>query len=255
MKTNSADSINIIQITDTHLFATEAGRLQGYATNQLFSDAVEKIKSQTRPVDFIFLTGDISQDHSAESYEYAAARLNQLRAPVYWIGGNHDDAPLVQSVFERYENFHLLNHLTTANWDFIALNTCREGTPNGYIVANEMERFLERLEVAKKNEKHVSIIMHHHPVPLGTPLVDECMLQDNEDFLRIVREYREIKLIVCGHVHGDYVVDLGGKKLEACPAISFQWKKGTSDLDTEDKRAFKYFRFEQGSYESSVVYL
>jgi 3',5'-cyclic-AMP phosphodiesterase len=255
MKTNSADSINIIQITDTHLFATDDRRLQGYATNQLFSQAIEKIKSQTKKADFIFLTGDISEDHSAEAYEYAAARLNQLPAPVYWIAGNHDDAVAVQSIFRRYENLHALDHLVTPHWDFIAVNSCRAGTPSGYIEPDEMERFLVQLDVAKKNKKQVAVILHHHPVPIGTPLMDECMLQDNEEFLRVVKEHSEIKLVVCGHVHGDYEVDLGGKKLEACPAISFQWKKGTSTLETVDQRAFKYFRFEQGSYVSSVEYL
>lgn len=255
MKANLTHPINIIQITDTHLFATDTDRLQRYATNQLFSQAIEKIQLQSNEVDFIFLTGDISEDRSVESYEYAAARLTQLHTPVYWIAGNHDDVSTVQSVFARYENLHLLNHLTTSTWDFIGVNSCREGTASGYIESSELERFLVRLDIAKKNKKQVAVVMHHHPITIGTPLVDECMLQENENFLSLVKEHSEIKLIVCGHVHGEYEVDLGGKKLETCPALSFQWKKGTSGHETEDRRAFKKFSFGQGAYMSSVVYL
>lgn len=249
------DSINIIQITDTHVFATDAGRLEGYATNQFFNQAIEKITSQNKQTDFIFLTGDISQDRSVESYEYAAARLNQLNVPVYWIVGNHDAASAtVQSVFSRYQNMHALQHLATPYWDFVALNTRREGTDNGYVEPDEMERFVARLNMVNKSQKQVAVIMHHHPVPVGTPLVDDCMLQDSEDLLKIVKGRSEIKLIICGHVHGDYQIDVSGKKLETCPATSFQWKKRASTNETENERAIKYFSFEQNSYQSSVVY-
>lgn len=252
MKTNS---INIIQITDTHLFATEEGRLQGFATNQLFNNALEKIASQYKHVDFIFLTGDISQDRSVESYKYAAGRLNQLQVPVYWIAGNHDDAsPVVQSIFDRYENLYVLKHLSTPYWDFIALNSWREGTDSGYIDPKDIEQFVAQLDEARRNRKQVAVIMHHHPFPIGTPIVDECMLQDNGDFLKVVRQRSEIKLMISGHVHGDYKIDIDGKKLETCPATCFQWKKGASTAATEDKRAFKYFSFEQNAYRSSVVY-
>ncbi len=255
MQTNPIDSINIIQITDTHLFSSDSGQLQGYSTNKLFNDVIEQIKPQSTHADFIFLTGDISEDRSIESYEYAASRLNQLDAPVYWITGNHDHAAAVNSIFAKYDNLHALTRLSTPHWDFIAVNSCREGTDNGHIEREEIDRLLKQLEISKKNNKQVVIVMHHHSVPVGTPLIDECMLQDNEVFIKAIKEHNEIKLIICGHVHGEYKVDLGGQKLETCLATSFQWKKGTSTLETENKRGFKHFVFRQNVYNSSVVLL
>jgi Icc protein len=97
--------------------------------------------------------------------------------------------------------------------------------------------------------------MHHHPYPVSTPLVDACMLKKADHFLEKIKQQDEIKLIICGHVHGDYKIHYGTQIIESCPATSFQWEKGTSLLKTESKKGFKRFSFYEDTYQSSVVFI
>lgn len=70
--------------------------------------------------DFTLLTGEISQDHSLPFYKFVAAFFNTLPAPVYRIPGNHNDGPMVKSIFKNYVNLPELGHLSTPR-DFIGL--------------------------------------------------------------------------------------------------------------------------------------
>ncbi|UGA38629.1 metallophosphoesterase [Chromobacterium haemolyticum] len=83
------------QISDTHLFAEAGGQLMGYDTYREFDRVLEQLERRhAAELDAILVTGDISQDESAASYERFAQRLERTGLPVYWLAGNHDAAPL-----------------------------------------------------------------------------------------------------------------------------------------------------------------
>jgi len=217
----SKDHLNIIQITDTHLFANKAQLLQGHCTYQNLSDTIDYLLASAEIPHFVLLTGDISQDESPESYQFTRVQLERLNLPVYWIHGNHDDEAKVKPIFDASPNLKQLKHLVTPFWDFIAINTCRRGSDDGYLEENELVHFWLKVEIAKSNNKNIVVVMHHHPHPVATPLVDVCMLQKADDFLTQIKQRSEIKLIICGHVHGNYQISYGDLMIEACPATSF----------------------------------
>ena len=245
----------MIQITDTHLFADKTQQLQGHCTYQNLSDTIDYLLSSEEPPNFVLLTGDISQDESSESYRLARAQLERLNVPVSWIHGNHDDEIKVKPIFDASPFLKQLTHLPTPFWDFIAINTCRRGTDEGYLEESELAQFWQRASIAKRNNKNIVVVMHHHPHPVSTPLVDACMLKRAGKFLTQLKEHPEIKLMICGHVHGDYQIPYDKLMIEACPATSFQWQKGTSTLSTENKKGFKYFAFHANTYQASAVYI
>lgn len=247
--------LKVVQITDMHLFADKAQQLQGHCTYQNLAETIDYLLAVKEDPHFVLVTGDISQDESAQSYQWARAQLERLNATVYWIDGNHDDKSIVKPIFESSSRLQQLHHLTTHSWDFIALNTCRRGTDDGYLEADELADFWQKVERAKGNHKNIAVVMHHHPYPVATPLVDACMLQQADDFLAQVKQHAEIKLMICGHVHGDYQIAYGTQMIEACPATSFQWQKGTSTLETEKRRGFKRFTFNSDAYQVSTIYL
>jgi len=248
--------MKIIQITDTHLFSDPLGKLHGYCSHQLLSDIITHLTSiyhRDGKPDFYFLTGDISQDESIESYKLALNQLERLDAPVYWIQGNHDDRNRIKSIFNSSNNLTQLKKLVTPAWDYIAIDTCQPSKDEGYISKEEMQFFLSAVEKSKQSHKNIAIVMHHHACPVGTPLIDECILRDSYDFIRTIKSIDEIKLVICGHVHGDYRIPIGKKFIETCPATCFQWKKGTQNIETENKRGFKVFEFNSNTYESTTM--
>lgn len=248
--------INIIQITDLHLFSKKSSKLYGYCTYDALCEVVNHIKKYYSSKEYIFfVTGDISQDESLESYQLALLQLEKLGAIFYWIHGNHDDHDKMKSIFYNSQQARNLKKLATKYWDFIFLNTCKRGTDHGYLKEDEIKFFLEELEKSNIENKKVAIIMHHHPCPVNTPLVDNYILQYNEKFINILNKNNIIKLMICGHVHNDYKISFFNKIVEACPATSFQWKKGTNKIETENIRGFKIFNMTQYSYTSSAIYI
>src|SRR4051812_43398229 len=201
---NSDKKVNIIQITDTHLFKDDNNLMFGVNTNKNFYQVIEKIHKQNHVnPDFFILTGDLSQDESEESYIKIVTEMERFNTPVYWIPGNHDSIEMMTSVFSQSKAFSRLSRLILQNWDIIFLNTKLEGTDNGYLSKTELSLLESEL---KKVEPHksVSIIMHHHPIKVNTPLIDEYILTNPDEFWNIVDAYPNVKLIICGHVHGDY---------------------------------------------------
>lgn len=254
--TNNRGALTAIQITDTHLFADITSTLHGHCTHQSLSDVVTYLtNSKMEKPDLVFLTGDVSQDESVESYELAISHLEKLDLPIYWIHGNHDDLEKMKPVFDASKKTVQLKKLATQFWDFISLNTCRRGTDKGYVEDSEIKLFLDKLEKSRKDKKRVAILMHHHPFPVKTPLIDDCILQSSDEFLSALHEYTEIVLIMCGHVHGDYKIHLKQQVLETCPATCFQWIKGTGKIETENKFGFKIFKFSADSYSSETVFI
>lgn len=88
-------SVRLLQITDTHLFASAEGRLLAVPTAQSLAAVLERVQANEHPFDLILATGDLSQDHSPESYQRFASMMAPLARPIYWLPGNHDDGPLM----------------------------------------------------------------------------------------------------------------------------------------------------------------
>ncbi len=249
------DHLKVIQLTDMHLFSDQAQKLHGYCTHQSLSDTIDLINASVDTLDFALVTGDISQDKTTVSYQLALAQFERLGVPVYWIHGNHDDESAIRPIFHASVHLKQLTHLSTPSWDFIALNTCRCGTNSGYLEESELASFWKKIATSQKSDRKIAVVMHHHPYPVATPLVDNCMLQESEQFLVQMNNTKEIKLIICGHVHGAYQISREKHTLESCPATCFQWKTGTDKVVTEDKRGFKVFDFYADSYQSSVIFV
>ncbi|KMN81276.1 hypothetical protein VK98_14230 [Chromobacterium sp. LK11] len=242
------------QISDTHLFAEAGGQLMGYDTYREFDRVLSQLERRhAAELDAILVTGDISQDESAASYERFARRLERTGLPVYWLAGNHDAAPLAAEVLGRYDFMRPLERLETADWLLLALDSVRPGTDDGHIDERAAAAFRQGLAGAEAAGKRCAVLLHHHPAAVGTPLLDSCMLQDTERFWELMAETPRLQLLLCGHAHGDYRLEARGVALEVCPATCFQWRKGTAELDTVDARGYKLLAFDAAGFRSQTV--
>ena len=61
--------VRLLQISDTHLFAGSDRDLLGIATAESFQAVLDAITELPQPYDVVLATGDLSQDHSADSYQ------------------------------------------------------------------------------------------------------------------------------------------------------------------------------------------
>ncbi|MEO8400305.1 MAG: hypothetical protein ABI597_00730 [Gammaproteobacteria bacterium] len=95
----------------------------------------------------------------------------------------------------------------------------------------------------------IAIVMHHHPAKVGTPLIDNYILENAQEFWDVV-EKANVSLIICGHVHGDYKFKYKNVMIESAPATCVQWEKGAVKLKADMKIGYKVYHFDEHGYKA-----
>src|SRR5690606_27210488 len=72
--TAEKDSVLLVQLTDSHLFAEAGGKLLGLDTGESLQRVVDLVLDEQPRIDLMLATGDLSQDGSLASYQ----RFRQL---------------------------------------------------------------------------------------------------------------------------------------------------------------------------------
>ncbi|WP_131782408.1 metallophosphoesterase [Legionella gresilensis] len=246
------DNLKLLQITDPHLFASNDKRVFGIDSNSRFKQVIDYIKQhELYDTDAIILTGDLSQDETQKSYQRILMAFKEFKIPVYWIPGNHDDLPLMQSIFASSSLLQNERVLACKYWHFIFLNTAIPGQGVGYLHEEEFSIITEEIEKLEKTRR-IALIMHHHPVQINTPLMDQYGLKNQSQFWQKLIN-SPVQLIICGHVHGHYSLDYQNIAVECAPATCFQIKKGATDLEIENLIGYKRHFFKGKTYQSVPV--
>jgi len=243
------DYFKVIQITDTHLFKNAESLMFGLSSNCNFDAVMDQVKNtELHDADAIFLTGDLSQDETVESYSYLLERIELFNKPVYWLPGNHDSLTTMEKVFNKSNIFHRGTRIETPFWDFIFVDTKIDGRDSGYIADVELKRLSSELKLSKNK---TALVMHHHPMFVNTPILDKYILENRDEFWNILNKFH-VDLIMCGHVHNDYSFSFNNVSIETAPATSLQWKKGASQIAFEKKAGFKVYYFLENRYEAKT---
>ena len=82
--------MNIVQITDLHIVKDKEGRINNFNTFQAASEVVRHVAKHQKNIDYLILTGDISDDGTQESYENLREILSPVEQKVLVMPGNHD---------------------------------------------------------------------------------------------------------------------------------------------------------------------
>ncbi|NMS52224.1 3',5'-cyclic-AMP phosphodiesterase, partial [Vibrio parahaemolyticus] len=89
-------------------------------------------------------------------------------------------------------------------------------------------------KLAEHPERHTLVLLHHHPLLVGSAWLDQHTLKDAEAFWQVVERFDNVKGILCGHVHQDMNVLHKGIRVMATPSTCVQFKPNSDDfaLDT-----------------------
>jgi DNA repair exonuclease SbcCD nuclease subunit len=110
--------IRILHISDIHL--TDQGiSIWGVNTMEHFHRLVGSIKTHS-DIDAIIISGDLSNDGSKWSYEYADNVFSQLGIPTYVCMGNHDNFVSLNNHTHYCKN---VRELQIKDWGFLFLNS------------------------------------------------------------------------------------------------------------------------------------
>jgi len=248
--------LSIAQISDCHLFSETHGLHCGANVFENLCSVLLDIKTN-KIVDAIIFTGDLTQDHSVQSYQnfVSAVKLTNVEVPVYFIPGNHDeiellDKYLVGSPFSRDKI------IESENWQILLLNSKSE-TPAGEFRLSEFIKLTDQCEPVKSQFS----FMHHHPIDVNY-FIDRHGLTNKTEFWLAINKNGNMKGIACGHVHqGLNILPLDSSQkvpLHTCPATSIQFDPlfdGVKALKNVGAgyRTFKFMK--EGRYTTELSYL
>lgn len=230
---NDGEPVKILQISDTHLFAKGPKRLMGVDTAWTLGQVVSTVVDTGREHDAVLVTGDLSQDESAESYRRLAEILAPLKAPVYCLPGNHDQGRNAHAGrLQPDGNIEQCRAVTLGNWQIILLNTAERKRVDGHLDDAEIE-WLDSL--LGKNSEHAVIAMHHQPVAVGSKWMDSIALDNAQALFSVLYRHKHVRLVIWGHVHQRFEDKRDGVQLMSCPSTCVQFKPNTDGftLDTE----------------------
>lgn len=245
--------MQILQITDTHLYADSRTKLLGINTQQSLNAVLHKIRNESKKPDAVLLTGDLSQDCSVAAYKkLAKSMLATFKCPVLWLPGNHDEPKTMTKVFAKTK----LNNnkiFRQDNWQIILLNSHSSGNVHGYLVKKE----LAWLEKCLKEAPHLNtlITLHHHPIPVHCNWLDKLGLKNTKPFLKIIDKYKNVRCVLWGHIHQKFAAKRHGIHYLATPSTCIQFKPKLDGfaLDEKGKPGYRWLHLKNNGAITSVV--
>jgi Icc protein len=231
MHPRSSQAINVLQITDTHLFADGDGSLLGLNTEQSLQAILRKALPRKPRPDLVLATGDLVHDGTPAAYRRVFGHLDSLGLPVYCLAGNHDEATTLRQTL-RGERLHYVPQLLQGDWQFIFLDSTLAGSEGGHLDRQALEALETRLAAAP--DKHALVCLHHQPVPMGSRWLDTMAVDNAGDFLAVIDRHPQVRGILWGHVHQTFDQERNGVRLMATPSTCIQFLPGSDDfaLDT-----------------------
>jgi len=249
-KTASSE-INIIQLTDTHLFKQEKGKLLGLETEKSLHAVVEHI-AQSEPVDAILATGDLAQDGSHEAYNKLSNILSELKTPIFWLAGNHDNlAVMSKSLINK--NVYSQKRIIIGNWQIILLNTNLPGQVHGELSSSELD-FLHS-SLTDKPSHYTMIALHHQPLKLDSKWIDAIGLRNSAEFFAVLARHSNVRSVIWGHVHQEFLRSIGSVQLFSTPSTCVQFEPHSRDFEAgkQDPGYRRFQLFPEGKIESEVI--
>lgn len=246
--------LKMLQISDTHLFADPEQSLLGVNTQKSLEAILDVIKQNERPFDFLLHSGDLTQDCSKAAYLRLADMLSTFKVPVLSVPGNHDDPKIMASV---YPHGMMANEkqILTKNWQIILLDSHKADSVEGYLPQSELD-FLEHC--LQTEPHHFSVVVfHHQPFTIHCAWLDKLALQNSNKVLETIYRYKNLKLVLFGHIHQQYETKQHDIGFYATPSTCIQFMRhqdhfGLENLPQGYRRVLLY---PDGRFDTSVMRL
>jgi Icc protein len=245
--------LRLLQFTDSHVSGDEDGRVRGVDTLASFASCLEHARRHHAPVDAILLTGDLVQDDS-RGYLRLATLFSGTRAPVHCIPGNHDLPGEMADLLSR-RPFSTDPVVRCDEWTLVLLDSSVEGAGHGEI-GEEALGVLDDV-LGRYGDTHALVVLHHHPLPTGSPWLDDIMLREPQRLLEVLGRHDNVRGLLWGHVHQAFDALQDGVAMMATPSTCFQFVPGCQRFDLDGRPpGYRWLHlYPDGRIESRVVWL
>jgi 3',5'-cyclic-AMP phosphodiesterase len=210
--------MQIVQITDPHLYGSASGRLRGVETDSSLRAALNDAIARVPGYEAMLVTGDLVQDDKT-GYLRFRSFFGGIGKPVLCIPGNHDEPEAMRKELTGAP-FEICGTHTIGEWMFVMLDSYDPGHVGGRLTKNELARLDNALA---GSPRHAMVCLHHHPIPMGSRWLDGVGLADAHEFWRIIEAHTNVRAVVWGHVHQAFEGKRGDVRLFATPSTGAQF--------------------------------
>jgi 3',5'-cyclic AMP phosphodiesterase CpdA len=136
--------------------------------------------------------------------------------------GNHDDRNALVRVFPACapaSDVHGLQQaVDVGSLRLILLDSLVPGTQAGTLGAQRLAWLDEQL--AREADRPTMLFVHHPPIEMGVPPVDDSRLLDAAALAVVVGRQRNVVRVACGHLHREIFGTWAGTTLSVCPSTA-----------------------------------
>lgn len=223
---NPQNNIQILHITDSHLFADRNSQLLGINTRATFNAVLDHAAASNLQPERILATGDISQDGNEPAYDYFLQQVNKWQIPVHALPGNHDLSSSLYTKLGAVSD----PVIDCGAWRIIMLDTSIAGSPKGNLATDQLDLIADNCNT----NQYILLAMHHNPIPMQSQWLDTMQIQNSRQLLELTAKLSNIKAMVWGHVHQAYDdwLELGKQRIRmlATPSTCFQFLPQSADF-------------------------
>ncbi len=241
----------LAQVTDSHLLAQTTALLRGCNPWQSFNTVLREVM-RCKP-DGLLLTGDLAEQGDVEAYGHLVDAIAPFQLPVYWIPGNHDHLPRLQQICRQLPTAQGLTSVNLGSWQLILLDSVLPQAKfgEGYLSEQQLQRLQRYLR--QSSHKPTLIALHHQPLPVGIDWVDLMQVQNADEFLSLINQFSNVKVVFFGHIHHEFRQETAeGISFYGCPSTCLQ----VTSLDVgivEEKPGFRLiWLYADGTYRTKV---
>ncbi len=214
----------IAQITDFHIGVPGSIMHDQTKTHERLAAAVAHLNTLDPAPGLVIATGDLVDHGSIEEYERLRELLTPLTAPIYLLPGNHDDRDNLRAVFADHAylpNIGFMQYeIDAGELRVLTLDTHRKGWPSGELCEERLSWLAGKLD--KQPDRPTLIAMHHPPFRTGLRAMDQMGLDNAGDLQRSLKNYHNIEIVVCGHLHRQITRRFANTYAMTAPSTSHQ---------------------------------
>lgn len=177
LSVSATASVQVLQITDTHLFAQKRNTLLGINTWDSYQAVLQAIHIQQHPCDLMVATGDLVQDQSLQAYQHFVSGITGFTAPCVWLPGNHDFQPAMYQQLHAAGISDAKQVFAGGHWQILLLDSQVPGMVHGELSDYQLDWLISKL--ADGMRRHTLLLLHHHPLACGCRWLDQHGLRNN----------------------------------------------------------------------------
>lgn len=242
--------MKIIQITDLHI-GMEDEETHDVDIKKNFDTILSEVL-KVNP-DLIIISGDLClMQGRKDTYNWIADRLKKVPHPIYFLSGNHDDAPMMAEVFGLEKFLHgreIYGTVNTALGEILLLDTSpatMSGQQKEWLRKELQDSIAPRL-----------VFMHHPPVKAGLPFMDNNhAFKEMDELQQIFAEAPQPISVFCGHYHTECTIQANNLTVYISPSIYFQIDGNFQEFQIDHTRiAYRWIKWDtDGFHKTGVKY-